>query len=73
MTTSPAPEGLQAAFRAHLRDSSSVWQVHEDAGTIEFAWFHPQTGEFMMAAEYFIKSGELVGYSYFPSMMPEDH
>ena len=70
MAPTEIPERLHRAFSAHLRDSSSTWQVHERAGTIEFAWFHPQTGEFMMSAEYEIKSGELVGYSYFPDVAP---
>ncbi len=49
--------GLGTAWAAHFSDAGSTYQVHEDRHTIEFAWYHPQTGEFMVAAEYSIRSG----------------
>ncbi len=53
-------QGVNHAWAAFSSDVSSTYQVHEDRHTIEFAWYHPQTGEFMVAAEYSIRSGMCV-------------
>ncbi len=53
-------EGLGHAWALHSSDVGSTYQIHEDRHTIEFAWYHPQTGEFMVAAEYSIRSGMCV-------------
>ncbi len=54
--------GMSYAWAAHRSDVGSTWQIHEALHTIEFAWYHPQTGEFMVAAEYSIRSGECVAF-----------
>ncbi len=58
------PPALGEAWAAHVAEVSSTYQVHEDRHTIEFAWYHPQTGEFMVAAEYDIRSGACVRLAY---------
>ncbi len=52
--------GISFAWAGHRSDAGSTYQIHEGRHTIEFAWYHPQTGEFMVAAEYSIRSGECV-------------
>ncbi len=52
--------GMSYAWASHRSDVGSTYQIHQDRHTIEFAWYHPQTGEFMVAAEYSIRSGECV-------------
>ncbi len=55
---------IDQAWDAFRSDSSSTYQIHELRHTIEFAWFHPQTGEFMVAAEYNIRDGICVRLVY---------
>ncbi len=57
-------QGLSHAWASHRSDVGSTWQIHESRHTIEFAWYHPQTGEFMVAAEYSIRSGDCVAVFY---------
>ncbi len=52
--------GVGEAWAAHVSDAGSTYQIHEDRHTIEFAWYHPQSGEFMVAAEYSIRNGMCV-------------
>ncbi len=52
--------GMSYAWAAHRSNVGSTFQIHQDRHTIEFDRYHPQTGEFMVAADYSIRSGECV-------------